>query len=104
MGVRDTIEAKLADALAPSHLEVLDESHMHNVPAGSQSHFRIRVVSDAFAQRRLVERHRVINELLAAELAGPVHALALETLTADEWRRRREVGRESPECLGGGRG
>ena len=84
MSVQAAIEGKLKAALEPSHLEVIDESHMHNVPPGSQSHFRVRVVSRAFAGQRLVARHRTINRALAEEMAGPVHALALEALTDDE--------------------
>ena len=95
------IEDKLKAALEPSHLEVINESHLHNVPPGSQSHFRVRVVSQAFAGQPLVARHRTVNQALAEEIAGPIHALALETLTDDEWAERGGVGQESPECLGG---
>ena len=101
MEVRQSIERKIAEQLLPTHLEVLDETSMHNVPAGSQSHFRVRVVSAAFENQRLVERHRRLNELLAEELAGSVHALALETLTPEEWQARGGLGAQSPACLGG---
>jgi BolA protein len=97
------IEAKLRAALDPVHLEVLNESDRHAVPPGSESHFRLRVVARAFAGQRLVDRHRAVNRLLAAELAGKVHALALETLTPEEWAARGGAGRESPPCLGGDR-
>ena len=100
MSVQATIETKLTERLRPSHLEVINESHMHNVPAGSESHFRVRVVSEAFAGKRLLARHRTVNTALDEEIAGPIHALALETMTAEEWRARGGVGRESPECRG----
>jgi BolA protein len=101
MTVQQTIEAKLSARFAPLHLEVVNESHMHSVPAGSESHFRITVVSERFADRRLLERHRAVNEALTDELRGPVHALALHTLTPEEWFARGGETRESPPCLGG---
>ena len=101
MDAAAVIEAKLREALAPVHLEVLNESDRHAVPAGSESHFRLRVVARAFSGQRLIERHRVVNSLLAAELAGQVHALALETLTPEEWAARGGSVHESPPCLGG---
>ncbi|MCU0765939.1 MAG: BolA/IbaG family iron-sulfur metabolism protein [Gammaproteobacteria bacterium] len=101
MSVQQSIEAKLGTWFAPLHLEVVNESHMHSVPPGSESHFRVTVVSEAFTGRRLVERHRAVNEALAVELAGPVHALALHTLTPEEWFARGGSVRESPPCLGG---
>jgi BolA protein len=101
VSVRSTIETKLRAALDPEHLEILNESGSHAVPAGSESHFRLRVVSRAFDGQRLIERHRAVNRLLAAELAGSIHALALETLTPEEWAARGGAGRESPPCLGG---
>ena len=100
--VRASIADKLSVGLAPVHLEVLDESHMHNVPAGSESHFRVRVVTAAFEGKRLVQRHREVNSLLVELLQGPVHALALETHTPEEWEARGGAVAESPPCLGGG--
>jgi BolA protein len=109
MNVRTAIETKLREALAPRHLEVLDESGRHAVPPGSESHFRLRIVASVFEGRRLLDRHRLVNRLLAAELEAGVHALALETLTPAEWTARDgaaargRAGRESPPCLGGDR-
>jgi BolA protein len=99
--MRSTIETKVRDALDPVHLEILDESGQHAVPAGSESHFRLRVVARAFDGQRLIDRHRAINRLLAAELGAGVHALALETLTPEEWDARAGAVHESPPCLGG---
>ena len=104
VSVRATIEAKLRAALDPLHLEILDESGNHSVPAGSESHFRLRVVSRAFDGQRLVERHRAVNRLLQAELARSIHALALETLTPEEWVARGGAVQQSPPCLGGDAG
>jgi BolA protein len=100
--IQNTIETKLADALAPLHLEVTNESGNHNVPAGSESHFRVVVVAAAFEGKPLLARHRQVNAVLARELASPIHALALHTYTESEWRARFGAAPMSPPCLGGG--
>ncbi len=102
MSVEDEITEKLQLALNPVHLEVTNESHMHNVPPGSESHFKVVVVSDEFNGKLLIARHRLINKALAEELAGPIHALALHTLTAQEWAEKGSAP-ESPPCMGGGK-
>ena len=88
MKVADAIREKLVAALSPVALDVVDESHRHAGHAGAreggESHFRVRIVSAAFVGKPRVQRHRLVNSALAAELAGPVHALALETLSPDE--------------------
>ena len=101
MTVQETIEAKIAAELAPLHLEVINESHMHSVPPGSESHFKVVVVSDSFAGKRLVQRHQAVNAVLAKELAEDIHALSLETLTGTEWQARGGQIMASPPCLGG---
>lgn len=103
MTVRQTIETKLRQALAPVHLEILNESDRHAVPPRSETHFKVVIVSDAFRGKSRIARHQHVNGLLAAELAGGVHALSLQTHTADEWLARRGSILESPACLGGGR-
>ena len=88
MTARDTIEKKLADALHPERLSVIDESHLHEGHAGhrpgGETHFRIHIVSSSFEGKSRVERHRMINALLADDLAGGVHALALKTQAPGE--------------------
>ncbi|MBN9603620.1 MAG: BolA family transcriptional regulator [Afipia felis] len=88
MTVRDTIAKKLTDALHPESLSVVDESHLHEGHAGhrpgGQTHFRVYIVSRAFEGKSRVERHRMINALLADDLAGGVHALALKTQAPGE--------------------
>lgn len=101
MNVQSFIEQQLTSALPLAFLDIQNESHMHNVPANSQTHFKVTVVSDAFIGQRLVARHRSINALLAEALAGPVHALALHTYTADEWTARGGSINPSPACRGG---
>jgi len=98
----ENIVAKLTAALAPRHLEVVNESGGHNVPPGSETHFKVVIVSDAFEGQSRIARHRAVHEVLADELAGGVHALALHPFTADEWQTRYGDVPMSPPCLGGG--
>lgn len=102
--VAQTINNILVDSLAPVHLEIHNESHMHNVPANSETHFKVVVVSEAFATKSLVQRHRTVNQLLAEQLAGPVHALSMHTHTEQEWLDKGGVVPDSPPCRGGGVG
>lgn len=88
MTVEDIITQKLTEAFTPQKLDVINESHLHAGHAGSpgtgSSHFRVTVVSARFEGLSRVERHRLVNEALAQELAGPVHALALNTQSPEE--------------------
>ena len=70
MSVADRINDTLVEALAPLRLDVLDESHRHNVPSGSESHFKLTIVSEAFADQSMVARHRSVNKLLARGIMG----------------------------------
>ena len=101
MTIQTDIEKKINQALNPEYLEVLNESHMHNVPKGSESHFKVTVVTKEFENKMLVARHRMLNQLLKVELAGEVHALSLNTLTPEEWLEKNGEIRKSPPCLGG---
>jgi BolA family transcriptional regulator, general stress-responsive regulator len=91
MGVEDEIKRKLKQAFAPEALEVVNDSHRHAGHGGSpgtgESHFSIKVVSPAFAGKSRVERHRMVNQVLAEELAGKIHALAVSALTPEEGAR-----------------
>ncbi|WP_308367986.1 MULTISPECIES: BolA/IbaG family iron-sulfur metabolism protein [unclassified Microbulbifer] len=100
MSLAKQIEEKLRAAFAPQHIEVQCESHLHNVPAGAEMHFRVVLVSDAFVSLRKVQRHQRVYAVLADEMAGPVHALALHTFSPEEWAGQAP---QSPECLGGGK-
>ena len=101
MTVAESIRHKLEADLTPTWLEIANESHMHNVPPNSETHFRVVVVSPAFAGRRQVARHQSVYAAVADELEGPVHALALHTYTPEEWAEREQAAPSSPECLGG---
>ncbi len=103
MTMQTQIESKIRQAMQPDFLEVINESHLHNVPVGSESHFKVTVVSGQFNGKMLIARHRQINGILAEELNGKIHALALHTLTPDEYVARGGQVADSPLCLGGGK-
>jgi BolA protein len=98
--MQQTISKKLTQAFSPEHLEVINESHMHNVPEGSESHFKVVLVSDSFKGKILLARHRLVNATLQEELNGKIHALALHTMTMEEWFAKGNAP-ESPPCMGG---
>jgi BolA family transcriptional regulator, general stress-responsive regulator len=86
--VQHSITNKLREAFSPQSLDVTDESHLHEGHSGhrpgGETHFRVYIVSEAFEGKSRIERHRMINATLAAELAGPVHALAIKALGTGE--------------------
>ena len=97
MSMREQIEQKLQQQFSPLHLQVDDESYMHASGREAQSHFKVTMVTDEFAGKRLLQRHRAINKALAEELQK-IHALALHTYTPDEWQGQAP---DSPNCMGG---
>ena len=88
MLIRDRIERKLTEGLAPQHLAVIDESHRHAGHAGAQpggeTHFHVDIVATAFEGQSRVARQRTVYGLLAEELKERVHALSLTTKTPAE--------------------
>ena len=100
MSYQQRIHDKLVEAFSPQHLEVINESHGHNVPAGSESHFKVVVISSAFEGQMLIKRQRAVNKALEEELEA-IHALAQVTLTPDEWQAKGGVVPKSPPCMGG---
>ncbi|XP_011875128.1 PREDICTED: bolA-like protein DDB_G0274169 isoform X2 [Vollenhovia emeryi] len=98
--VETSIRGKLEAALNPLHCDVINESYMHNVPKNSESHFKVVVVSEKFDKQPLIKRHRMINQLLQAELQGGVHALSIVAKTPEQWEASNTVA-ASPVCRGG---
>lgn len=94
------IQDKLSAALSPELLDVVNESHMHNVPAGSETHFKVIVVSPAFEGLARVRRHQLVYGALDDEMKTGLHALAITSKTPGEWLAQPVVPL-SPECLGG---
>jgi len=88
MSVQASITQKLAEAFRPESLNVVDESHQHEGHSGhrpgGETHFRVFIVAQAFAGKSRLERHRMVNTALAAELAGRVHALAIHAAAPGE--------------------
>ena len=88
MQTADLITKKLSEAFSPQSLKVLDESHQHEGHAGhrpgGQTHYRVYILSEEFKGKTRLERHRMINQLLSAELAGSVHALAIHASAPGE--------------------
>ncbi len=104
MTIAAVIEEKLLSAFSPLHLDVVNESNNHNVPPGSESHFKVTIVSKEFEDERLIKRHRAVNSVLSEELAEKIHALALHTYTEKEWLDYYADNTPlSPNCLGGGK-
>jgi BolA protein len=83
-----SIRRKLEAAFAPDSLIVENESHRHHghAGAGSDTHFKVTIVSKVFEGKGRVERHRLVNELLREDLAAGLHALAIKALTPAEAR------------------
>ena len=99
--VESAIRRKLEVALAPViFLDVTNESFKHNVPVGSESHFKVTVVSPVFDGTKLLARHRMVNTALAEELSGPVHALSICAKTPEQWEKNGKKLHETPNCLG----
>ncbi|MGD1038896.1 MAG: BolA family protein [Roseiarcus sp.] len=88
MITKERIAAKLTQGLRPITLDIVDDSHRHGGHAGAreggETHYRIHIVSESFAGKGRLERHRIVYDLLADELAAGVHALALQTLAPGE--------------------
>lgn len=102
MSMSDRIQQKLESALTIAHLEIVNESHMHSVPPGSETHFKVVLVSPAFEGLRAVARHQRVYGVLAEEMKGGIHALALHLYTPGEWSQEMTVP-ASPLCRGGGK-
>jgi BolA protein len=101
MSRQQRIEACLRQGFSPLHVDVLNESHNHS--AGTDTHFKVIVVSDVFEGLRAVARHQKVYAVMADELAGGLHALALHLYTPAEWEAV-AAAPESPACRGGSKG
>ena len=97
-GRAQRIEETLTQEVDMLHLDVLDESGNHSVPDGAESHFKVVVVAEVFTSMRRIQRHRLLNDLLAPEFAGGMHALAVHAYTPDEWQSRYGSAPMSPPC------
>lgn len=96
-----SIRKKLTDTLQPSFLDVINESYMHSVPKGSETHFKVVIVTDKFESLPLIKRHRMVNETLQEELQTGVHALSIIAKTPKQWEDSGGSVSKSPACRGG---
>jgi len=94
------LEDTLRNELAPTHLEIIDESNQHAGTA-QETHFKVVVVSDRFEGQMLIKRHRMTQDPLKPAFEAGLHALALHTYTPAEWAER-QAAPDSPACRGGG--
>ncbi|CAH1111061.1 unnamed protein product [Psylliodes chrysocephalus] len=99
--VATSIQNKLKTHLETIHLEVINESYMHNVPKGAETHFKVVAVSNKFFNLPLIKRHRTVNEILQEELNSGVHALSIVAKTPEEWENSTKIVESSPSCRGG---
>ncbi len=104
MRMQEQITQTLQSAFTPLHIEVEDESHNHNVPEDKQSHFKVTLVTEQFGGKPLIARHRAVNAILREhDIMDRIHALALHTMTPEEWFAKGGQAPDSPPCLGGGK-
>ncbi|MEG3592031.1 MAG: BolA/IbaG family iron-sulfur metabolism protein [Pseudomonadota bacterium] len=101
MTVQNTIENKIKKSIITDFLIVENESHMHNVPKNSESHFKVTIVCKDFEGMQLLERHKLLNNILKEELEGKIHALSLHAMTPNEWKEKNFISPDSPPCKGG---
>ena len=99
MKIQNELEAIISKDFAPEPIELVNESYMHSVPAGSESHFKLVLVSEQFSGMRSVARHQKVYAALG-DMMQKIHALALHTYTPEEWQAQ-GIAPDSPQCLGG---
>ena len=102
MSLQATIEHRLKAHFHPSILQVDNESHQHNVPPDSETHFRVVMASDEFEGKQRIQRHQAVYALLSQEMETTIHALTLHLYTPSEWQAKASGAPQSPPCLGGG--
>ena len=103
MNREQRIEERLRAELAPTHFTIENESHKHSVKPGSETHFKVVIVSPTFAGLGAVARQRKVNAALREVFSEGLHALSMKTATPDEWEASPEA-QISPPCLGGSKG
>lgn len=98
--IETQLQQRLNAGLALSHLEIINESHMHS---GSRmdTHYKLVAVSDDFVGKRLIQRHQAIYALVAELMNNPIHALSMHLYSEAEWTEKQGVVPESPNCMGG---
>lgn len=101
MSREEEIRNKLSDAFDCEFLEVVNESHQHNVPENSETHFKVTIVSNDFTGKTKVRRHQSVYALTQDMMAKGLHALALHLFDSSEWQSLNQHSPKSPNCMGG---
>ncbi len=91
------ITTSLQQHFAPQFIELVDESYKHQVPEGSESHFKLTLVSSHFNSLTRIERHRMVNTVLSPEMETGLHALSLALYTPEEWAKHPNT-HSTPPC------
>lgn len=100
MSRENRIRTVLTESFTPTLLDITNESHQHSGP-GSETHFKIVLVSSTFEDLNRISRHRKINDLLQDEMSQGLHALTLHLFTPVEWQQKSSQNFQSPPCMGG---
>ena len=103
MNREQSIQQAIQQELNVLFLSVVNESSQHSVPANSETHFKVTVVSDDFTSVTRINRHKLLNTLLASEFNTGLHALSMHLFTPEEWQQRGGDVQNSPACRGGSR-
>jgi len=98
--IQRLIISKLTKTFQPVYLSVINESSNHSVPKGSETHFKVTIVSELFNDLKLIDRHRAVNECLIDELKTDIHSLSITARTSSQWSQN-SIVEKSPNCLGG---
>ncbi|MFT5879264.1 MAG: BolA protein [Moritella sp.] len=97
------IKQQLLATFDVQHLEVVCDSHKHNVPAGSEIHFSVVIVAAEFEGKMLIARHRMINTALSTQFEEGIHALSIHAYTPQQWAAKPERAQQmpkAPDCQG----
>ena len=103
MSLGNDIKQQLLASFDVQHLEVVCDSHKHNVPAGTEIHFSVVIVTAEFDGKMLIARHRMVNAALVEQFAAGIHALSIHAYTPAQWAKKNDQDQkvpESPDCLG----
>tara|TARA_R110002073_G_scaffold114673_4_gene251990 strand:+ start:467 stop:787 length:321 start_codon:yes stop_codon:yes gene_type:complete len=101
MQIQKLIEDRLSASFSITYMDVANESHKHNVPPNSETHFKVVLVSPDFNELRKVARHQQVYKVLDEAIKKGVHALALHIYTEQEWQEKPGDAPTSPDCMGG---
>ena len=104
MKMRGRIEANLVEAFHVTHMEIVDETGMHNVPPDSESHWKLMLVAEEFSEMKKVARHRAVYRALSGPLSSGIHALSIVALSPQECAVDGGGMAVSQPCLGGSKG